>query len=428
MHRLTVSLFLFLVILTAVVGLSWGIDQWYHAQFAGEEDPVARAYRDTGHLLAGALDDEAADSAQLHLRHSHLSPTLTPYDEFPLPQDLRAGFEAGEPLLLESGDQLSLHYFLPARQHVLSLVLPPATGAELSAQWRWMMTLLFYLGVVAIVVLWLYYPLLRRLYQVQVAAEAFGRGDLTARVQPGLHSYIPKVERAFNQMAQRIEQLVTDNKLLSQGVSHDLRTPLARLRFGLDVIAEADLPETQQRQLAHLNRDLMAMESLVEALLGYARLDQAQVVFTRVPVALGSWLQDWLHDQYPDQVGWHCPDEWRKLRVQVDPDYLAMALHNLIQNALRYGRGSVCASVSRESQYLLLVLEDDGPGIAAEDRGRLLKPFCRGKREHSGPVGHGLGLAVVERIALRHGASLQLSQSQRLGGLCATLCFSLIGE
>lgn len=229
-------------------------------------------------------------------------------------------------------------------------------------------------------------------------------------------------------MEQRIEQLVTDNKLLSQGVSHDLRTPLARLRFGLDVIAEADLPETQQRQLAHLNRDLMEMESLVEALLGYARLDQAQVVFALVPLKLGNWLQDWLRDHYHDQVELQSAEELQHMRVQADPDFLAIALHNLIQNALRYGRGSVCASLAREGHSLLLILEDNGPGIAPGDRARLLKPFCRGEKAHSGPTGHGLGLAVVDRIALRHGASLQLSQSQRLGGLCAPLRFPLTDE
>lgn len=422
MHRLTFSLIV--VVVSSVIGLGWGIDQWYNKRLHNQEDPVVEAFRATGQLLAHSLDALPNEAAWPAAETNHLQPQLVVYSDFPLPDDLARRFEAGEPLLLESGDRLSLHFYLPVRQQVLSLTLPPETTVdELSLHWRWLLTLLFYLGVVALVALWLY-PLLKRLALLRSAAEAFGAGELRARVQVHAHSYIRDVELAFNRMAQRIEQLVADNKLLSHGLSHDLRTPLARLRFGLDVLAEADLPQQQQKQLDHLNRDLAAMEALVEALLSYARLETAQINFSAERLMLAGFLRQLTADFYRDQIRLEVTPESETLTIVADPDYLAMLCHNLIQNALHYGKGRVRMSLTSTANTLCLSVEDDGPGIPQDERERLLMPFCRGENP-AGRKGHGLGLAIVERIALRHNADLQLGESSDLGGLAVLVTFTL---
>src|SRR5690606_13116640 len=131
-QRLTLSLLL--VVISAVIGLGWGIDRWYSARFA-TEDPAFMAYKTLGSALA-LLTDELLDQAQerpheqtplaIHqrLRQMPLQPQLVSARDFPLPGDVKAQFVAGEPLLLESGNQLSLHFYLPSHQQVLSLVLP----------------------------------------------------------------------------------------------------------------------------------------------------------------------------------------------------------------------------------------------------------------------------------------------------------------
>lgn len=139
---------------------------------------------------------------------------------------------------------------------------------------------------------------MKRLLLLRQKANAFGAGDLSVRIPQGAVSYIADIEQEFNRMAQRIESLVYDNKLLSRGLSHDLRTPIARLRFGLDVLEEAELSPAQRKTIAHLNRDLVAMESLVEILLSYSRMGQAKIAFKPALVNLQQWVADIVHEFY----------------------------------------------------------------------------------------------------------------------------------
>lgn len=419
MQRLTLSLLL--VVLTAVVGLGWGIDRWYSAQFAEVEDPTVSAYKKLGRELAQLID--IGGQTNQWLVGSHLQPQLTDYSDFPLPNDVKNNFVAGEPLLLESGDQLTLHFYLTRQQQVLSFTLPAELHQENNNALRWLLTLLFYGGVILMVLIWLY-PLLRRLALLRKSAQAFGAGDLQVRIAADKHSYIQTIEQDFNRMAQRIEQLVADNKLLSRGLSHDLRTPLARLRFGLDVLEEANLTVGQQQNLAHLNRDLMAMESLVEALLNYARLEQATIVFTAQPIQLALFVTQLCDDFYRDQVEIFSASSAQGVHLHGDPEYLAMLVHNLLQNALRYGRGRVHISVQLVDDQLQLQVEDNGPGIPLAERDNVLKPFYRSAGSHHQGRGHGLGLAIVERIAQWHGAELVLTESAALGGLSVVVIFA----
>ncbi len=417
MQRLTLSLLL--VVISAVVGLGWGIDRWYSARFA-TEDPAFSAYKTLGAALAYSLDQQRGD---LHagLASIPLQPQLTDEKNFPLPGDVKAKFIAGEPLLLESGNQLTLHFYLPVHQQVLSLTLPEELHQDAQHSLRWLLTLLFYGGVILVVLIWLY-PLLRRLSLLRKTAQAFGAGDLTLRIEPDAGSYIHSIELEFNRMAQRIEQLIADNKLLSRGLSHDLRTPLARLRFGLEVLQEDELTDAQQNNIAHLNRDLTAMEALVEALLNYARLEQANIAFERRPMVLADLLVQLHGDVYGDQVTLRLATEARAVAVDLDPDYTAMLVHNLLQNALHYGRGVVHLGLAVEGGYLRLDVEDNGSGIAPHEREKVLKPFYRSE-QGSSYRGHGLGLAIVARIVEWHRARLVLAESAALGGLCASIYF-----
>ncbi len=423
MQRLTLSLLL--VVLTAVVGLGWGIDRWYSAQFAEAEDPTVSAYKKIGRELAQLIDSGAQTTEWIAA--SNLQPQLTAYIDFPLPDDVKNNFETGEPLLLESGDQLTLHFYLAHLQQVLSFTLPDELHQDNNNALRWLLTLLFYGGVILMVLIWLY-PLLNRLALLRKTAQAFGAGDLQVRIAADKHSYIQTIEQDFNRMAQRIEQLVADNKLLSRGLSHDLRTPLARLRFGLDVLEEANLTAEQQQNLAHLNRDLMAMESLVEALLNYARLEQAAIAFTAESIQLALFVTQLRDDFYHSQVELFIAASAQGMHLQADPEYLAMLVHNLLQNALRYGRGRVQLSIELVDGQLQLQVDDNGSGIPLVERDKVLKPFYRSAGSHHQGRGHGLGLAIVERITLWHSAQLHLTDSQELGGLQVRVLFPLLKQ
>lgn len=428
MRRLTLSLLI--VVVSAVIGLGWGIDQWYGEQESNPEDASLIAYKTVGRELAILLDQQGVQIEwDDWLAFSTMHPQVIPYGEFPLPENLKKNFEKGNALLLESGDQLSLNYYLSSQDQVLSLTLPDELRQE-SANWlNWLLTFLFYGGVILIVLIWLY-PLLRRLSLLRRTAQEFGSGNLHARIADDKNSYINSIEVEFNRMAQRIEQLIADNKLLSRGLSHDLRTPLARLRFGLDVLGEAELPSLQQQQLAHLNRDLSAMESLVEALLNYARMDQAQIVFSLRELILSDFIRHLQREFYIDQVDLGIHDSAEKKAISADPDYLSMLVHNLLQNALRYGNGNVRLSLEYTTNTLVLRVEDNGPGIPPEERQKVFQPFYRSSQLQSTDDrrGYGLGLAVVERIAQWHSAKLELGQSSSLGGLDVIITFPLVSS
>lgn len=425
MTRLTLSLLA--VVISAIVGVGWGIDQWYAEREGETEYSTLGAYKNVGRDLAILIDQQGVQVEwDDWFAFSNLHPQVIPYSEFPLPGNLKHKFEQGEALLLESGDQLSLNYYLASQDQVLSLMLPDELRQEPGDGLNWLLTLLFYGGVILVVLIWLY-PLLRRLSLLRRMTEEFGSGNLHARIATDNKSYIASIEQEFNRMAQRIEQLVADNKLLSRGLSHDLRTPLARLRFGLDMLGESELPSSQQQQLAHLNRDLLAMESLVEALLNYARFDQAHIKFQPAPLLVADFLQQLHCDFYHKQVELSLAPNLNGVRINAEAEYLAMLVHNLLENALRHGAGKVALRAAVEGSELHMCIDDDGPGIPVAERAKVVKPFYRATTA-SQTQGFGLGLAMVERIAQWHHARLLLEESARLGGLRARVVFPLVQD
>jgi len=419
-RKLTISLVL--VVVVSVIGLGWGIDQWYNNTHAPEENQSIKSYRQLGRELIRLVNIADLNQAQLErwAEQSHGQIELTPYAEFPLPPNLKASFETGEPLLLDSGSGMSVHYYLVSQQWVVTFKLPENTEARDSALRLWL-TLLFYAGVILLVLIWLY-PLLKRLRLLRQQASAFGAGDLSSRIPSGV-SYIADIEQEFNRMAQRIETLVYDNKLLSRGLSHDLRTPIARLRFGLDVLHEAELSPAQHKTLAHLNRDLVAMETLVETLLSYARMDQAKINFNPALVNLGHWVEDIVREFYEEQVRFEITPSNYAANILADGEYLNMLIHNLIQNAERHGKGKVLVRIVATEKAVALEVEDNGPGIPADEREHVVKPFYRIASAQN-TQGQGMGLAIVERIAQWHKAQLMLDESEELGGLKISVVFA----
>lgn len=422
MKKLTLSLLL--VVVAAVIGLGWGIDQWYNAQTAPQENQSIKAYQQIGKELVSLVAVAGINEAQLAqwAELSNAKVQVVPYAEFPLPPNLKQSFESGEPLLLDSGSSVSLHYYFAQQKNVISFILPASTSGEKNSRLSWALTLLFYSGVILIVFIWLY-PLLKRLRLLRQMAGAFGAGNLSARIPSGAVSYIADIEQEFNRMAQRIESLVYDNKLLSRGLSHDLRTPIARLRFGLDVLEEAELSESQQKTLAHLNRDLMAMESLVETLLSYARMEQAKIAFKPALIDVQQWVADIVAEFYSEQVEIKFNKSVFPTTIVADTEYLNMLVQNLLQNAERHGKGKIIVSIVATEHTVELIVEDNGSGIPTAEREHVLKPFYRIASAQN-TQGHGMGLAIVDRIAQWHKAEVRLETSETLGGLRISVLFS----
>jgi signal transduction histidine kinase len=417
------SLSLLLVVVIAVIGLGWAIDRWYNSQHSPQEDPAMNNYQELGrqlrNLIANARVDENILSEWAKQSSSYVQ--LTAYSDFPMPENLKKDFELGQPLALESGAGLSLHYYLSKQESVVSFNLPLKSTVANDANLSLILTLLFYFGVILVVSMWLY-PLLTRLDLLRRSASAFGAGDLSVRIPQNTMSYVADIEKEFNRMAQKIENLIADNKLLSRGLSHDLRTPIARLRFGLDVMQEEALTDKQHKTLAHLSCDLVAMESLLETLLGYARLEQANIVIKSQVVNLQSCLLALINNFYIDSVDLHIDSANAEPLIVADVEYVTMLIHNILQNAERHGRGKIRVNLNCDEKCVTLTVEDNGLGIPVSERENVLKPFYRANAT-ANTQGHGMGLAIVDRIAQWHKAELALGESEKLGGLKLSVSF-----
>lgn len=251
---------------------------------------------------------------------------------------------------------------------------------------------------------------LRPITRLADAAQAFGRGR-TVPYTPSGATEVRAAGGAFLDMRARIERQIEQRTLMLSGVSHDLRTPLTRLRLGLAMIDEDDAEP--------LLRDVDEMQRLLDAFLdfssGLAEGDPEEVdplEFVRLIV------EDAQRAGNPIELTQASGEGTIMLR----PVAIRRALENLLNNAVRYGtRAEVSVVFSDKS--LRIRVEDDGPGIPIDRRGESIKPFARldPARNQDKGSGVGLGLAIVTDVARAHGGVLRLGESETLGGLSADI-------
>ncbi|WP_425102071.1 ATP-binding protein [Tropicibacter sp. S64] len=273
-----------------------------------------------------------------------------------------------------------------------------------------------FFGLVMTVIAFLYLRnQLRPITRLARAAEAFGRGR-TVPYSPSGAIEVRAAGHAFLDMRARIERQIEQRTMMLSGVSHDLRTPLTRMRLGLSLLDDADREP--------LERDVEDMQQLVDAFLEFARGDaESAAVEETDPVALVRSVAE-----AAQRVGQPVcvVESIGEGSFPLRPRALRRAIENLAGNAIRYG--SRCElSVMITGKSLRIRVEDDGPGIAPEDRERAVRPFVRldpARNQDKGP-GVGLGLAIAADIARAHGGVLRLGESETLGGLRADIVIAL---
>ncbi len=436
MRRLSISLLL--VVLLATIGFDWTLDRLFVELQPNDSDRLG-PYRVMVEALADSVEQGADIDSLIQAWPSDASAQLSTLDtqQLALPAALRDNLNRGESLTLETDTGISLIVPTDASTQALTLSIS-SDASKAEAALRVALTLLFYTGIVVLILLWVY-PLVTRLHTLSKAAKSFGTGNLGARVPLNRYSLINNIETEFNAMAERIAVLVEDNRLLSSAVSHDLRTPIARLRFGLDALSEEENPKVQAKYLQRISNDLAEMEHLVEVLLDYARLEKQKQALPLQPTSLVPLISDRINAVFIDaanQVQWIPPQQ--AIWVMANERYLDMAINNVLQNAQRYGNHLIKVSLHADktsAKRVWLTIEDDGPGIPLEERERVLKPFERGRAniERARPAtasvasssGFGMGLAIVQRIAEWHNAVLTLNTSDDLGGASIGLGFQL---
>jgi two-component system sensor histidine kinase RstB len=274
-------------------------------------------------------------------------------------------------------------------------------------------TLAIVLLVAALAIAILLRPVARQLRLVEGAAKAIAAGELTARVDESrVHSARP-LAQAFNNMADRTEQLLKTQRELLQAVSHELRTPLSRIRFATDLIESADNPQDLRKRLDAVDAATEELDQLIGELLSYVRLETITSELPDEHVQLSDLLQE-LTSQY---AALFPTVEFAIDQQTDDPDAcmtgdavgIRRALGNVLANAGRYAKGHVRITVSQQGDQFLIDVDDDGPGIPEPERNRVLEPFVRLTSEDGAEQGGvGLGLALVNRIVSQHGGTVSV--------------------
>lgn len=261
--------------------------------------------------------------------------------------------------------------------------------------------LLLGLALIAAVIGVAAWPVMRRLTgrleRLRRGVETWGGGDLALRVPVEGKDEVAAVAASFNHAAGRIEELVAAHRSLLANASHELRSPLARLRMASELHEAAP----SQERSGEIVRNLTELDELVEEILLASRLDHVE--------ALNIGADDIDLLALATEEGAHCGVEvsGEPAVVRGDARLLARLIRNLMQNALRHGAPPVRAEICNDGDYVGFAVHDRGSGIAETERERVFEPFYRpsGRGEHAG--GWGLGLALVRQIAHRHGASVR---------------------
>ncbi|NOX42129.1 MAG: HAMP domain-containing protein [Gammaproteobacteria bacterium] len=273
--------------------------------------------------------------------------------------------------------------------------------------------------IVAIAVLFWVYPLSRDLNRLGVSANEFGQGDFDTRVVVAKRSPLSQLATTFNAMADRIQNLISSHKELTNAASHELRTPIARLRFGMEMMQTAIDTSERERFIKGMNADIDELDNLVAEILTYARFDRdrPEMAFQRQDVS--TWLEEIVNQakRNMESVSLSYNVEGIKDKyAKFEPKLMARAVNNLLQNARRYAKSKVEIAVSIDEETFSVYVDDDGPGIPEKERQSVFDAFKRLDASRDRDTGgFGLGLAIVDRIAQWHNGTITVTDSP-LGG------------
>jgi signal transduction histidine kinase len=351
---------------------------------------IARAFPqlDIANLPPGpvpaASDPDGIDLRSLHRRLD------SSYRVFPLPHD-EDGHRVG--IALPDGAMISARLLPDLRQRSF-------WGGP------WMATLLFAIVSVSLLGLWAARALTAPLSSFARAAESFSLNGTAPPLPERGPEEIRSVAKAFNLMRERITTLIDDRTKMLAAISHDLRTPITRMRLRSEFI-EDDMH--RHRMLS----DLDQMRSMLESVLSFLRNDRKLEAMTLTDIA--STLQ-LITDQFTDMGHKVIYDGPEHAMATVRPDDLHRSVTNLVENAVRFGAlASVRLVVLPDT--VTIEVEDDGPGISDARKDVMLEPFVRGDdaRNMDETAGFGLGLSIARTIVLAHGGRLSLNDRQPNG-------------
>jgi two-component system OmpR family sensor kinase len=289
---------------------------------------------------------------------------------------------------------------------------------------EWALTLVFYALIALAIMLWIW-PLTRDLRELERSAASYGDRNwhYHARIKP--HSQIYPLAETFRRMAARIDGLIASHKDMSNAVSHEIKTPLSRMKFEIELAQQATHPGEVQKSLNNLKTDIAAINDLVRATMEYAILERADVALNldlHDFTALLPGIIQQIRQQAQSPVELRLEVQSEATKVRCDMHLLEAVVRNLVYNAIRYARHQVRVTFTQTGARNQLTVEDDGPGIPEKDRLRVFESFVQLNADAATKTGYGLGLAIVKRAIEWHAGEASVSTSAA-GGACFRVCW-----
>ncbi|TVZ40144.1 two-component system OmpR family sensor kinase [Alteromonadaceae bacterium 2753L.S.0a.02] len=415
MNRAFASLYLLIVF--SIVGVGWGVDKLW--QFYNSEPEVNDYVKSLflaveRELKFVAPENLAVKTAELS-QELQLNLEIYNADEF-------AGSGLGQQILL--GDVVTVSedpHTLISYKRIAGIdkivALNHSPDRRRSDYFYQVLLVFFYLTIALIIYFWVW-PLSRDLRVLELQTRKLGKDGVPSAVNIGPRSAIYELAQSFNRMSERIRELISTHKEMTYAVSHELRTPLARMKFALEMAADIEDRNVQVRKLASIREDVSEMESLINELLTYAGFEQGVSKLNLKPGDLGAMVRDVLKNTRSEMVKlkYRLVDKIGERQVFCEWYLLERALHNIVQNAQRYASSQVKVTLDADDTHYVVLIEDDGPGIPAEDRTRIFNSFVRLRMNTNfDKSGFGLGLSIVNRIMEWHNGSASVQESS-LGG------------
>jgi two-component system OmpR family sensor kinase len=408
---------LYLLIVLTLAAVSWGQDRLlllYGAEDPLDERAQAVALRAiSAHLLNLPPDDWRPALAKIAAQ-SGVALELFARSDI-TGEDTVADLAEGRVAYLRraNGESWALHELPDGEVLALESTEPDAQRGPL----EWALTSFFYAAIALVIMVWIW-PLRRDLRALERAAAGYGDKNWLFEANIKRRSQVHPLADTFRKMAARIDGLIASHKDMSNAVSHEIKTPLSRMQFEIELAQQSTDLGLIGQALANIKSDIAEINGLVSATLSYAILERAGVSLNLAEHDFGALIPAITDHVRADLRAGLCMSAQVSAgagRVVCDAHLFETVLKNLLYNAARFARHEVRVRFEIDAGRNRLVVDDDGPGIPEADRERVFESFVQLEQTGTKKQGFGLGLAIVRRAIEWHGGEVAASASP-LGG------------
>ena len=434
MIKLFISLYLAIVI--ALLTINWGSELlWQQLTLNDESENIAEIQQAVSFAKAlPALVGNDAKKVQLFTQQSNMALAIISLDDIAWLSEQKSRLLAGEAVVIYDHQQRPLIYLhakhMQENKSTSLYQLGPLETShhadnsyensnDENTQLKYIILAISYLFLAAFIALWTR-PIWLDLVKLKKMASDISAGNLAISCKINKRSPTAIVVQTFQNMAKRITQLLLEQTQLVNAVSHELRTPMSRLRFSL-----AMLDNAKPEQIEGISNDLQEMETLVDEMLNYSRIETLDQAHSKTIVNISELLENQIEKQK------RSTDKTLTLALQDDLACLCnghlieRASQNLITNAIRYADKKVEIKATIQNNRLIISVSDDGCGIDDKDQESIFQAFTRlDKSRNKEQGGFGLGLAIVKRIMDWHQGQCTIEKST-MGGAKFSLIIPL---